>query len=64
FVLAYADEIDEIDVNPLIVCAEGKGAWVADALMVVSSPLAGEVAAQRPEGVASEGTSLSHAVAR
>ena len=25
----------ELDVNPLIVCAEGKGAWVADALLVI-----------------------------
>ncbi|MFI0847800.1 acetate--CoA ligase family protein [Mesorhizobium sp. IMUNJ 23232] len=34
FVLAHAGEIEELDVNPLIVCGEGKGAWVADALMV------------------------------
>ena len=25
----------ELDINPLIVCAEGKGAWVADALLVL-----------------------------
>jgi len=34
FVTAHADAIEELDVNPLIVCAEGRGAWVADALMV------------------------------
>ena len=27
-----ADAIEELDINPLIVCAEGQGAWVADAL--------------------------------
>lgn len=27
-------EIEELDVNPLIVCAEGKGAWIADVLLV------------------------------
>ena len=37
FVLAHAGEIEELDVNPLIVCAEGKGAWVADALMVAGA---------------------------
>ncbi|MEQ1952845.1 acetate--CoA ligase family protein [Mesorhizobium sp. CN2-181] len=64
FVLAHADEIDELDINPLIVCAEGQGAWVADALMVVSSPLEGEVVAKRPEGVAAEGTSGLRAATR
>ena len=34
FALANADTLVELDVNPLIVCAEGKGAWVADALLV------------------------------
>ena len=24
-----------LDINPLIVCGEGKGAWVADALLVL-----------------------------
>jgi len=55
FALANADTLAELDVNPLIVCAEGKGAWVADALLV-SSPLEGEVAAKRSEWVSSEGT--------
>jgi len=36
FALANADRLGELDVNPLIVCAEGQGAWVADALMVVA----------------------------
>ena len=34
FVLEQADAIEELDVNPLIVCGEGKGAWIADALLV------------------------------
>ncbi len=34
FVLERGDRIGELDVNPLIVCAEGKGAWIADALLV------------------------------
>jgi acyl-CoA synthetase (NDP forming) len=34
FALANAHSLAELDVNPLIVCAEGKGAWVADALIV------------------------------
>jgi acyl-CoA synthetase (NDP forming) len=41
FALANADTLAELDVNPLIVCAEGKGAWVADALLVTSE-IAGE----------------------
>ena len=32
FVQNHAGEIEELDINPLIVCAEGQGAWVADAL--------------------------------
>jgi acyl-CoA synthetase (NDP forming) len=35
FVLSNAEKIDEMDINPLIVCAAGKGAWIADALMVL-----------------------------
>jgi acyl-CoA synthetase (NDP forming) len=34
FVQNHAGEIEELDINPLIVCAEGQGAWVADALLV------------------------------
>ncbi|NGN43965.1 acetate--CoA ligase family protein [Mesorhizobium sp. CGMCC 1.15528] len=56
FVLEEADAIEELDINPLIVCGEGKGAWIADVLLVTSSPLKGEVAAQWAEGVTSEDT--------
>ena len=35
FALANADTLAELDINPLIVCGEGKGAWVADALLVL-----------------------------
>ncbi|MET3660466.1 acetate--CoA ligase family protein [Aquamicrobium ahrensii] len=35
FVFDHIDEIEELDINPLIVCEEGKGAWIADALMVM-----------------------------
>ncbi len=44
FVSQNPDAIEELDINPLIVCAKGQGAWVADALMVGStspSPLRG-----------------------
>ncbi len=37
FALSHANDLEELEVNPLIVCAEGHGAWVADALMVVSN---------------------------
>ena len=36
FVGEHADIIEELDINPLIVCAEGKGAWIADALLVTA----------------------------
>ncbi|WP_407114655.1 acetate--CoA ligase family protein [Bradyrhizobium sp. LMG 9283] len=35
FARQHAGEIEELDINPLIVCAEGKGAWIADALLVL-----------------------------
>ncbi|WP_419695705.1 acetate--CoA ligase family protein [Mesorhizobium muleiense] len=35
FVQKNAGEIEELDINPLIVCAQGKGAWIADALLVL-----------------------------
>lgn len=35
FVQQNAGEIEELDINPLIVCSEGKGAWIADALLVL-----------------------------
>jgi acyl-CoA synthetase (NDP forming) len=42
FAVANAGAIEELDINPLIVCAEGQGAWIADALLVVvPSPLWG-----------------------
>nr|WP_246252145.1 acetate--CoA ligase family protein [Mesorhizobium camelthorni] len=54
FVLENADRVEEMDINPLIVCREGQGAWIADALMVMrkapSSPLAGEVSPEATEG--------------
>lgn len=34
FALARAGKLDELDINPLIACAEGQGAWIADALLV------------------------------
>ena len=35
FALAHADRVVELDINPLIVCGAGAGAWIADALIVV-----------------------------
>ncbi|WP_245328916.1 acetate--CoA ligase family protein [Bradyrhizobium centrolobii] len=35
FVRKHAGEIEELDINPLIVCTEGEGAWNADALLVL-----------------------------
>ncbi|MES0213824.1 acetate--CoA ligase family protein [Mesorhizobium sp. M0028] len=35
FVLMNASQIEELDINPLIVCAQDRGAWIADALLVV-----------------------------
>jgi acyl-CoA synthetase (NDP forming) len=34
FAVENADSIDELDINPLIVCRQGEGAWIVDALMV------------------------------
>ncbi|MBN9076055.1 MAG: acyl-CoA synthetase [Rhizobiales bacterium 65-79] len=36
FALENAEAIVELDINPLIVCRQGKGAWIADALLVCS----------------------------
>ncbi|BCH30662.1 acyl-CoA synthetase [Mesorhizobium sp. L-8-10] len=36
FAVTEAETIEELDINPLIVCGEGQGAWIADALLVVS----------------------------
>jgi acyl-CoA synthetase (NDP forming) len=38
FALENADVIEEMDINPLIVCRQGQGAWIADALMVLAEP--------------------------
>ena len=58
FAVANAGAIEELDINPLIVCGEGHGAWIADALLVTSdvnevltSPLMAEVAPQARVGV-------------
>ena len=40
FAAANAGAIEELDINPLIVCAEGQGAWIADALLVQSEAAA------------------------
>jgi hypothetical protein len=37
FAAANADTLAELDINPLIVCAEGEGAWIADALLVADA---------------------------
>lgn len=37
FVRMNADKIEELDINPLIVCAQGNGAWIADALLVLGN---------------------------
>ena len=58
FALANADALAELDINPLIVCAAGKGVWVADALLV-SSPHGGELAAKRSEGVPAKASSTA-----
>lgn len=36
FAVAEAETIEELDINPLIVCGKGQGAWIADALLVAS----------------------------
>jgi hypothetical protein len=33
--MAEADELLELDVNPLLICAEGEGVFAADALIVL-----------------------------
>lgn len=51
FAMAHAGGIEELDINPLIVCAEGKGAWIADALLVVAA----HQPAEQTSGVPAEG---------
>jgi acetate---CoA ligase (ADP-forming) len=36
FAADHAGTIAELDINPLIVCAAGEGAWIADALLVTA----------------------------
>lgn len=36
FALTHADRLVEMDINPLIVCGAGAGAWIADALIVAA----------------------------
>lgn len=50
FAVAHAGGIEELDINPLIVCAEGKGAWIADALLVVTAQQLSEKTGVRAEG--------------
>jgi acyl-CoA synthetase (NDP forming) len=37
FALRHAGAIEELDINPLIVCRQGEGAWIADALLVLAA---------------------------
>ena len=37
FAVENAARIVEMDINPLIVCAEGEGAWIADVLLVLEA---------------------------
>ncbi|PRD41433.1 acyl-CoA synthetase [Phyllobacterium phragmitis] len=39
FAVEHAGRICELDINPLLVCGEGKGAWIADALLVTKGEL-------------------------
>jgi acyl-CoA synthetase (NDP forming) len=53
FAVVNASRIEELDVNPLIVCSERQGAWIADALLVVDQAAAipspqGETGAHLP----------------
>lgn len=41
FVLQHANLIEELDINPLIVCAQGQSVWVADALLVMRQSATG-----------------------
>ena len=38
FAVAHADDIGEIELNPVIVHAEGQGLSIADAMVVFSKP--------------------------
>ena len=56
FVLANADKVEELDVNPLIICAQGNGAWIADALMVPGRTSMADVVTTRRDGAILEVT--------
>ena len=36
YAIQQAESLQELDINPLIICAEGQGAFAADALIVTS----------------------------
>ena len=33
FAETHAERLEELDINPLLVCREGEGAWAVDALL-------------------------------
>lgn len=39
FAVKHAGKIDELDINPLLVCGENQGAWIADALLITKGDL-------------------------
>jgi acyl-CoA synthetase (NDP forming) len=43
FALEHSETVAELDINPLIVCRQGKGAWIADALMVCAGWRGGSI---------------------
>jgi hypothetical protein len=63
FATRNAGWLEEFDINPLIVCAEGEAAWIADALMVVrevSLPFEGRVRPEAGGGVAAAERDIPH----
>jgi acyl-CoA synthetase (NDP forming) len=55
FAIAHRDRLIEMDINPLIVCGQGKGAWVADALIVFEhDAISARPAAGQAEALAGE----------
>lgn len=55
FAQERADTIEELDVNPLIVCGEGKGTWIADALLVTNEGAAAAVCDEMKVAVSAAG---------
>ena len=39
FAVNNSGRIAELDINPLLVCRQGDGAWIADALLVTKGEL-------------------------